>query len=191
MVEKDTLDNVYTSSKQDLIEAFNKSPDISKVIEDDEGRIFIIQTKPNPESKKENIVHNYIVIDLEWSKSENDKPFYPTLQCSIPNDYIKITFKKDGYLVNVHNNKNTPLEDILNKEGRVQEILDLTKRGIQFIDIFRNIPIAQRADIRKEFIRKLNCKINDTTEPTLDCIALTLEAINSVQIGERKEITQN
>lgn len=190
MVEKDTIGYTYPSTRQDLIEAFNQSPDINKVIEDSDGQIFIIQTKPNPEDNTENIVNNYIMIDLEWSKSENDKPYYPTLQCSTPGEYIKILFTKDGYLVYGNNSKNTSSEDILNKEERVQEILDLTKRGVQFIDIFRNIPIALRADIRKEFIRNLDCKVNDTVDPTLDCVALTLDAINSVQTGEIKEITQ-
>jgi len=188
MIEKDNIDTSNISTRQDLIEAFGQSPDISKVIEDSDGRIFIIQTEPNPESNSENIVSNYIVVDLKWSKSENDKPYYPTIQCSTSHDYINITFKKDGYLVCGHNNKSS--EEILNKEERVKEIFDLTKKGIQFIEIFRNIPIGLRADIRKEYIRKLDCRINDTPEPTLDCVALTLEAINSVQKGEIKEITQ-
>lgn len=190
MAEKDRVDTIYPSSEQDLLEAFNQSPDISKVIEDSDRNIFIIQTEPNPESNSENIVRNYIVVGLEWSKSENDKPYYPTLQCSIPGEYIKILFTKEGYLVLGKNSKNTSSEKILNKEERVQEILDLTKRGVQFINIFRNIPIALRADIRKKYIRRLDCKRNDTAEPTLDCVALTLDAINSVQTGEIKEITQ-
>ena len=184
MIEKDKLDSIYTSTEQDLEEIFEQSPDILKVLEDNDGRVSIIH------SKQDNVVHNYIIIDLKWSKSKSDKPFYPSLKCSTPQDYIDIDFTKDGYIVNAYNQKNHLLNDSSNKSKRIEEIMDISQRGMSFVETFRNIPMHLRADLRNKYIRKLDCKINDTPDSTLDCVSLTLEAINSFQRGELNEITE-
>lgn len=183
MIEKDNLDTPYTSTEQDLIEAFEQSPDILKVLEDKDGRISIIQ------SDEGNVVHNYIIVDLKWSKSKDDTPFYPTFKCSTPKDFLEIDFSKNGYTVNVKNYRDNPIFGITNKQERVKEIMDIAQRGINMIQIFRNIPINKRSDIRNRYIRNLDCNINDTPEPTLDCLALTSRAIELVKRGEIKEIT--
>ncbi len=182
MVEKDKFDIIYPSTEQDLVEAFDHSPDILNVHEDSDGLISMVQSKPGT------VVQNYLVADLKWSRFRGDKPFYPTLRYSSPRNFIEISFMENGYTVNAYNQQGDPLKKFPNRQQRVEEIMDSIQRGISFIEIFRSIPIHLRADIRNKYMRKLDCKITGIQEPTLDCLSLTSRAINMVQKGKIREI---
>lgn len=182
MVEKKEPDIIYPSTEQDLVEAFNESSDILKVMEDDNGLVSILY------SESGTFLDDYIVADLNSSESENDKSFYPTLRCANRKSFIEINFSKNGYTVAAYDYKEQPLNGLYGKKKKVQKIMDIAQRGIGLIEIFRNIPIHLRADIRDRYIKKLDCKVNDYYEPTLDCVSLTSRAINMVQSGKIKEI---
>lgn len=185
MVEKkDKLDLIYPSSEEDLITAFEYSPDILNIYEDSDGLVTIRHSKP------ESVVENTLAADLKWSKLRGDTPFYPTLRCLTPRNFIEITFSKDGYTVEGYNQKGDPLRKFPNKQERVSEVMDIIRRGMSFIEIFRTIPMNLRADIRKKYINILDCKLNSNPEPTLDCLSLTLRAINMVQKGKIREIVK-
>ncbi len=182
MVEKDKFDIIYPSTEQDLVEAFDHSPDIIKVKEDTDGVICITQLKPGT------AIENYLVADLKWSRFRGDQPFYPTLRYSSPRNFIEISFMENGYTVNPYNQQGDPLKKFPNKQQKVAEIMDIIQRGISFIDILRTTPISLRADIRNRYIQKLDCNLYGSQEPTLDCLSLTSRAINMVQKGKIKEI---
>lgn len=182
MIEKDKFDIIYPSTEQDLVEAFDHSPDILKVHEDSDGVICITQLKPGT------AVENYLVADLKWSKFRGDQPFYPTLRYSTPSNFIEISFLEKGYTVNAYDQKGNPVKNLTDKQKTVKEIMDTIKRGIGFIEILRTIPMYLRADIKQKYSFTLECNLNGSEEPTLDCLSLTSRAINMAQSGKIKEI---